>query len=105
MDAYRRYYLLRSLSGVRLSVLYSTFPLRGFCVIIGPMLDPLELIWDNLLSRQADFIRPAFASLSEQDQQTVLAHLQRMVTEPGWQPEQRISAKAALDVLTGEVQS
>lgn len=69
------------------------------------MLDPLELIWDNLLSRQADYIRPTFASLSEQDQQTVLAHLQRMATEPGWHPEQQISAKAALEVLTGTIQS
>jgi len=64
------------------------------------MLDPLELLWDNLLSRQADLIRPAFTSLSEVDQQMVLTHLQRMTTEPGWHPEQRISAQTALDALS-----
>ncbi len=58
-----------------------------------------EQLWEDLLSRQPGVIKAAFASLYPTDQQTVLAHLQRMVSESGWQPEQRISARTALDVL------
>lgn len=61
--------------------------------------DQLEILWDDLLSRQPDLIKAAFASLDVSDQQTVLTHLQKMVREDGWQPEQRLSAEAALEVL------
>ena len=59
----------------------------------------LETLWDSLLSRQPDQVREAFSRLEGNEQKHILAHLRRMVTEPGWQPEQRASAQAALDAL------
>jgi hypothetical protein len=61
--------------------------------------EELEQLWEELLSRQPGTIKAAFASLNPSNQKVVLAHLQRMVSEPGWQPEQNLSARAALDVL------
>jgi hypothetical protein len=61
-----------------------------------------EQIWEELLSRQPGLIKAAFASLEPTDQKAVLSHLQHMVNENGWQPEQRISARAALDVLLSQ---
>jgi hypothetical protein len=61
-----------------------------------------EQLWEDLLSRQPHRIQAAFASLNPSNQETVLAHLKRMVDEAGWQPEQRISARAALDELLFE---
>ena len=61
--------------------------------------DPLEAFWDWLLSGQPELIRQAYSDLDEAERQSVLAHLARMASEPGWQPEQRASARAALDVL------
>jgi hypothetical protein len=60
----------------------------------------LESLWDNLLSRQPALIQEVFGSLSDEQRQAVWEHLQRMVSEAGWQPEQRISAQSALDVLS-----
>ena len=60
---------------------------------------PLEQIWDSLLSRESGVVRQTFATLDEQEQAAVLAHFHKMVSEPGWHPEQRISAKAALEAL------
>ena len=65
-------------------------------------LDQPEQFWEELLSRQPSPIKAAFASLQPADQQAVLAHLQRMVSETGWQPEQVISARAALEILLSE---
>lgn len=59
----------------------------------------LESLWNELLSRQPKRIRRAFASLDPSEQNAVLAHLHRMVSESGWQPEQRASAQAALSAL------
>ena len=59
----------------------------------------LEALWNDLLSRQTDLIRKAFDSLSPSDQKNIRAHLKRMVRDAGWQPEQRVSAKAALQAL------
>jgi hypothetical protein len=59
----------------------------------------LESVWESLLSCQPELIREAFSSLSEEQRQPVLEHFERMEREPGWQPEQRISAQAALEVL------
>ena len=63
----------------------------------------LEELWNNLLSRQSELIREAFYSLDPPSQKTVLAHLKRMVSEAGWQPEQRTSARAALKVLENKI--
>jgi len=58
-----------------------------------------ENIWDMLLSRQPVMIEKAFTSLESDQQKTAMDHLQRMVAESGWQPEQRVSAQAALDTI------
>jgi hypothetical protein len=60
----------------------------------------LENLWDNILSGQPGRIRGAFFALNEETQEFILNHLQRMVTEEGWQPEQQLSARAALDAIT-----
>ncbi len=62
-------------------------------------IDPLEVLWDQLLSRQPDQVRGAFASLNAAEKQHILAHLHRMTAEPGWHAEQRKSARAALEAL------
>lgn len=61
--------------------------------------DRLEILWERLLSRQAKLVRAAYAGLGVDDQQAVVAHLQRMSSEAGWHPEQRKSARAALRAL------
>jgi hypothetical protein len=61
--------------------------------------DELEILWDALLSRQAETVRQAFSSLSEGERLAVLVHLRRMANEPGWHPEQRASAQEALKAL------
>ena len=62
-------------------------------------MDPLQILWDALLSREPERIRAAFAGLDGSAQTDVLAHLRRMALEPDWHPEQRASALAALDAL------
>jgi hypothetical protein len=61
--------------------------------------DPLEQLWDGLLSRQPERVRAAFATLDGASQRITLAHLKRMATESDWHPEQRQSAMAALQAL------
>jgi hypothetical protein len=61
-----------------------------------------EALWNDLLSRQVKLIKEAFNSLDPLSQKTVLLHLKRMVSESGWQPEQRTSANAALRVLENQ---
>ncbi len=62
----------------------------------------LEALWDNLLSRQPEQVRSVYASLSASEQRAVLAHLQRMLNESGWQVAQRASARAALQALENQ---
>jgi len=45
-------------------------------------------------------ISMAFDSLEINEQKAVMDHLQRMMSESGWQPGQRESARAALDVIS-----
>jgi len=61
--------------------------------------DPVEQFWDGLLSRRPERIRAVFIPLDPATRQAVLAHLQRMVTEKDWHPQQRASARAALKVI------
>lgn len=61
--------------------------------------DPLEILWDGLLSRDAGRIQSAFKLLDTQSQREVVIHLKRMVTEEGWHPEQVLSAQAALNAI------
>ena len=58
-----------------------------------------ENIWEMLLSRQPVMIEKAFSSLESDQQKAVMSHLRSMVTEPGWQTDQRVSAQAALDII------
>jgi len=62
--------------------------------------EAFEELWENLLSRYPKRIWEAFAALDVDQQQAVQEHLEGMIHEPGWQPEQRISAQAALDAIT-----
>jgi len=59
----------------------------------------LEQLWDQVLSREPDSIRAAYAALDQPSQNEVRRHLERMVQEDGWHPEQRKSALAALNAL------
>jgi hypothetical protein len=61
----------------------------------------IEDLWQALLSRQAAQVQAAFGTLDSEQQSAVIAHLRRMTQEPGWHPEQRISAQAALEALAG----
>ena len=61
--------------------------------------DSLEDFWGEILSRNKELIRAAIDRLDVIDQEVVLVHLNRMVDEPGWQDEQRISAQVALEAL------
>jgi hypothetical protein len=62
-------------------------------------LDPLEIIWDALFSREPGRVRKMFYSLDPDSRQVVLEHLQRMASEEGWHPEQRLNAHFALETL------
>ena len=60
----------------------------------------LEKAWDDLLSRDPDRIVNRYDSLDTESRKTVLAHLQKMVSEDGWHPEQVASAQSALVAIT-----
>ena len=66
------------------------------------MSDQIENFWAEILSRQSDRVRSAFATLSGEEKEAVLNHLRRMTREPGWHPEQADSAEKALQVLHDE---
>jgi hypothetical protein len=61
----------------------------------------LEELWERLLSGAPAQVREAFAPLGADEQEAVLAHLERMVSGEGWQPAQRAAARAALEALRG----
>lgn len=61
----------------------------------------LESVWDGILSEDEEIIQETYLSLSAEDQQVVLSHLQKMVSESGWHPVQIQSASKAITVLTG----
>jgi hypothetical protein len=70
--------------------------------MMGNYIPDLEEIWDALLSRNVERIRSAFNSLEMGDQKAVLSHLKDMANEPGWQAEQCVSARAALEALISD---
>ena len=59
----------------------------------------LESIWNSLLSRDPDEIRKVFAELDPASRKVVLDHLNAMVSEDGWHPEQVSTARIALKAL------
>ena len=60
--------------------------------------DP-ERFWAEILSADSERIHRVFDRLSADDAPSVIAHLERMATENGWQPAQRERARAALRAL------
>lgn len=64
--------------------------------------DPLEIFWDQMLSRDSGQIRSAFYALDAADRANVTAHLERMAGETGWNPEQTKSARIALEVISAQ---
>jgi hypothetical protein len=68
----------------------------------GTMSNPFELFWTEILSREVERVLAAYTPLSEEEKENVSAHLQRMVSEEGWHPEQVISARAALEAIQDE---
>jgi hypothetical protein len=62
-------------------------------------LDPIQLFWDNLLSRNPARIKSAFSTLDEDSKQAVIEHLKKMISETGWHPEQVKSAQIAINIL------
>jgi hypothetical protein len=62
----------------------------------------LEKVWGEILSRRPVRIQRMFLSLDNDSQQEVLQHLKRMTTEEGWQEEQIISAREAINILIPE---
>ncbi len=67
-----------------------------------PMVDQIEAFWEEILSRQQERIQKVFAPLSPKEKISVLKHLKGMVSEPGWHPEQVVSASQALNALKEE---
>jgi hypothetical protein len=59
----------------------------------------LEDTWDKLLSRDPSLVRLTYASMDEASQIIVISHLHKMSSEPGWHPEQVLSALAALQAI------
>lgn len=60
---------------------------------------PLETLWAELLSRQADRVVAAWRSLNPEEQAAVKDHLLRMTTEDGWAESQQMSAAIALEAI------
>jgi len=66
---------------------------------MSTLIDPLEKLWNALLSRDAQQIKSTFDSLDDASQKAVIEHLNHMATEDGWLDEQRASANTALDTI------
>jgi len=64
----------------------------------GPA-EPIQEFWDDMLSSVPERIQKAYVVLDSQMQAEVIAHLHQMVSEDGWHPLQRASARAALQAL------
>ena len=62
--------------------------------------ESVQELWDYLLAGEPERVRDAFSVLDENEKQAVVEHLRRMASEAGWQPGQRDSARAALEIIT-----
>jgi len=67
-------------------------------IALPPFSDP-ERFWAEILSADSERIHRVFNRLSPNDAPSVIAHLERMANEDGWQPAQRERARAALHAL------
>jgi hypothetical protein len=61
-----------------------------------------EALWEAILSRDAPRILETWHRLNREERTSLLAHLERMVSEDGWHPEQVISAQSALDAIRSQ---
>jgi hypothetical protein len=59
----------------------------------------IDLVWEQILSRDPELIRAIYEKLTMDEQMAVLKHLNIMISEKGWHPEQVKSAQAALKTL------
>jgi phosphoglycolate phosphatase-like HAD superfamily hydrolase len=59
----------------------------------------LEDLWGELFSGEAARVRKAWMSLTDDECQTILQHLRKMVDDPSYQPQQKESAAAALRLI------
>jgi hypothetical protein len=62
-------------------------------------MNPEEIVWESILSRDPAQVRKAYLDLDAETRRAVSAHLRVMAGEEGWHPEQVISALAALEVI------
>ena len=60
--------------------------------------DP-EAFWEALLSSDPARVRAAWRSLPPAKARATRAHLEKMATEPGWQPVQQQAAADALRAI------
>jgi hypothetical protein len=67
---------------------------------MSPEKNRFDNIWEVLLSRDPVKIMTGYDGLPPDQKRAVLEHLEKMAGEPGWQPEQRLSAQAALDAIS-----
>jgi hypothetical protein len=58
-----------------------------------------ESFWADILSTNHEKILSAIHSVSEEEKQAVIKHLQFMAYEDGWSEGQRNGARTALEVL------
>ena len=63
------------------------------------MSNPIERLWDEILSREPARIQAAFKSLPTKEKLAVRAHLIKMTTDSGWHPPQIESAQIALEAI------
>ncbi len=62
-------------------------------------MNPVDLVWEQILSRDPELIRAMYEKLTIDEQMAVLKHLKIMISEEGWHPEQVKSAQVALKTL------
>jgi hypothetical protein len=62
--------------------------------------DPIQELWEHLLSQDREMILSAFSSLDAAEREAVSAHLLKMSLEAGWHPLQKQAAATALEVIS-----
>ncbi|NIM93730.1 MAG: hypothetical protein GTO18_08475 [Anaerolineales bacterium] len=60
-----------------------------------------EAFWSDVLSEDPTRIHSAIESISSEEREAVISHLERMANEPGWLEGQQRRAQFALKVLEG----
>lgn len=79
-------------------VLSNPYPMIYLAIMLTS--EPIQYTWEALLSRQPEQVLSAYQHATPAEQAAILIHLQRMTSEDGWQPEQKLSAQIALQVIT-----